>query len=68
MSALENLINHDQEWLKSVIEFEAQVRHAEIKSLCNGKSICEMREILRLVLGKLKHINNEAIAAREVKG
>lgn len=67
MKTLENLIKHEQEWLESVIEFEAGIRNAEIKSLCNGKSICEMREVLRIVLGKLKHINNEAIAG-EVKG
>jgi len=67
MNTLENLISHDQKWLDSVVEFEAEIRYAEIKSLCNRKSISEMREILRSVIGMLKHINDEAIASREVK-
>jgi hypothetical protein len=68
VNTLENLIKHDQKWLNSVVEYEGSIRHAEIKSLCNGKSISEMRELLRLVLGKLKHINDEAIANQERVG
>ena len=67
MTSLEEMIKYDQEWLKSAAEYEKGIRYAEVKSLCNSKSIFEMRHLLRLTIGKLKQIHDEAIANREVK-